>query len=114
MSKLRTCAHQDTIKIKGASSQDGGIGRFTWLTHTTKRRITTNLKLENNQNCQKFKLYGSPTTEKLKNHFFKIFIIIQLQLSAFSPHQEPFLKKETDRRGRDGKPDSKDSRQGRS
>ena len=32
---------------------------------TTKRR-TTNLKTKNNQNCQKSKLYGSPTTKELK------------------------------------------------
>ena len=35
------------------------------LPHTTKRR-TTNLKTKNNQNCQKIKLYGSPTTKELK------------------------------------------------
>ena len=34
--------------------------------HTTKRRTTTNLKTKNNQNCQKIKLYGSPTTKELK------------------------------------------------
>ena len=33
--------------------------------HTTKRRAT-NLKTKNNQNCQKIKLYGSPTTKELK------------------------------------------------
>ena len=33
---------------------------------TTKRRTTTNLKAKNNQNCQKIKLYGSPTTKELK------------------------------------------------
>ena len=38
------------------------------LPHTTKRRITTSLKTENNQNCQKIKLYGSPTTKELKKH----------------------------------------------
>ena len=32
---------------------------------TTKRRTTTNLKRKN-QNCQKIKLYGSPTTKELK------------------------------------------------
>ena len=35
------------------------------LPHTTQRR-TTNLKTKNNQNCQKIKLYGSPTTKELK------------------------------------------------
>ena len=48
-----------------ASSQDGGIGRYTLLPHTTKR-ITTNLKTKNNQNCQKIKLYESLTTKELK------------------------------------------------
>ena len=33
--------------------------------HTTERR-TTNLKTKNKQNCQKIKLYGSPTTKELK------------------------------------------------
>ena len=33
---------------------------------TTKRRTTTNLKTKNNKNCQKIKLYGSPTTKELK------------------------------------------------
>ena len=32
---------------------------------TTKTR-TTNLKIKNNQNCQKIKLYGSLTTKELK------------------------------------------------
>ena len=32
----------------------------------TKRRTTTNLTTENNQNFQKTKLYGSPTTKELK------------------------------------------------
>ena len=35
------------------------------LPHTTKR-ITTNLKTKNNQNCQKIKLYESLTTKELK------------------------------------------------
>ena len=34
--------------------------------HTTKRRTTTNLKTNNNPNCHKIKLYGSPTTKELK------------------------------------------------
>ena len=33
---------------------------------TTKRRTTTNLKMKNNQNCQKIKLYGNPTSKELK------------------------------------------------
>ena len=40
---------------------------------TTKRRITTNLKTKNNHNCQKIKLYGSPTTKELKKkHSFRL------------------------------------------
>ena len=35
-----------------SSGQDGGIGRYNLLPRTTKRRITTNLKAKNNQNCQ--------------------------------------------------------------
>ena len=33
---------------------------------TTKRTTTTNLKTKNNQNSQKIKPYGSPTTKELK------------------------------------------------
>ena len=33
-----------------------------------KRRVTTNLKIKNNQNCQETKQYGSPTTKELKTH----------------------------------------------
>ena len=36
------------------------------LPHTTRRRTITNPKTKNNQNCQKIKLYGSPTTKELK------------------------------------------------
>ena len=32
----------------------------------TTKRTTTNSKTKNNQNCQKIKLYGSPTTKELK------------------------------------------------
>ena len=31
-----------------ASSQDGGVGRYTLLSRTTKRRKTTDLKTKNN------------------------------------------------------------------
>ena len=34
------------------------------LPHTTKRKITTNLRTINK--CQKIKLYGTPTTKELK------------------------------------------------
>ena len=54
-------------KIKlGRSGQDGGIGRDPSLPCTTKRRITTNLKSINNQQYQKSKLHGTPTTKELK------------------------------------------------
>ena len=41
-----------------------------WLPpRTTKRRTTTNLKTENNQNCQKIELHGSLTTKELKKRY---------------------------------------------
>ena len=49
-----------------SSGQDGGIGRNPLLPHTTKRRITTNLKSINNQKCQKIKLHRTPITKELK------------------------------------------------
>ena len=48
------------------SVQDVGIGRYASLHYTTKRRITSNSKPKNNKNCQKIKLYGSQTINKLK------------------------------------------------
>ena len=39
---------------------------YALLSHTTKRRITTNLKTKNNQKCQKIKLCGTLTTKELK------------------------------------------------
>ena len=59
-------AFKDTIKKMMTSSQNGGISRYTVPPSTTKRRTTTNLKTKNNQNFQKIKLYGSPTTKELK------------------------------------------------
>ena len=44
----------------------GGVGRNPLLSHTTKRRITTNLKSINNQKCQKIKLHRTPITKELK------------------------------------------------
>ena len=39
---------------------------------TTQIRTTTNLKTKTTQNCQKIKLYGSPTTKELKKkHSFR-------------------------------------------
>ena len=58
---------QSTINVYlGTSGQEGGIGRYTLPPHTTKRRSTTNLKIKNNKNYQKIKLYGSLTTKELK------------------------------------------------
>ena len=48
----------------------GGAGRYTVPPCTTKRRTTTHLKTKNNQNCQKIKLYESPTTKELKKKHF--------------------------------------------
>ena len=48
------------------SGQDGGLGRYALLPHTTKGRATANLKTKNNQNCQKIELFRSPTTKELK------------------------------------------------
>ena len=48
------------------SGKDGNVGRYISLPHTTKRRITTNLKTKNNQNCQRIELYGSLTTKELQ------------------------------------------------
>ena len=52
----------------GSSSQHGDVGRNTLLPHTTKRRITTNVKTINNQNCQTIKLHGTLTTKEIKKH----------------------------------------------
>ena len=52
----------------GSYGQDRGVGRNTSLPNTTKRRITTNFKIKNNQNCPKIKLHGAPTTKELKKH----------------------------------------------
>ena len=61
---------QSTLQIKlGISGQDGGIGRHILPPCTTIKRITTNLKTENTQNCKKIKLYGSPTTKDLKKTY---------------------------------------------
>ena len=51
--------------------QDGGIGRNPLLPHTTKRRITTNIKSISNQKCQKIKLHETPTTKELKKQSTK-------------------------------------------
>ena len=45
--------------------------RRTTTKKKTKRRTTTNLKTKN-QNCQKIKLYGSPTSKDLKKHLFRL------------------------------------------
>ena len=49
------------------SGQDGDVGGYIFLLHTTKIRTTTNLKTKTNQNYQKIEIYGSPTIKELKN-----------------------------------------------
>ena len=51
-----------------SSDQDAHVVRNALLPRTSKRRITTNLKTINDQNCQKIKLHGTPTTKELKKH----------------------------------------------
>ena len=62
---LNTTGHSWRVR---SSSQDRGVGRNASLPLTTKRKITTNVKAKNNQNCQKIKLHGSPTTKELKKY----------------------------------------------
>ena len=64
---MRHTAVNVAVKVKLTSSQHGGVGRHIVPPHTTKR-TTTNLKTQNNQNCQKIELHGSPTTKELKKH----------------------------------------------
>ena len=52
--------------IHATSSQDGGVGRYIFPPHSSKRRTTTNLKTKINQDCQKIEPYRSPTTKELK------------------------------------------------
>ena len=40
--------------------------RYTLPPCTTKIRTTKNLKTKHNPNCQKIRLYASPTTKELK------------------------------------------------
>ena len=54
------------IEGPGVLAKDGSIGRNPSLPHTTKRRITINLKSINNQKHHKNKLQGTPTTKELK------------------------------------------------
>ena len=62
---LKVCSFQAKPAF-GTSSQDGGISRRASPPCTTIKRITTNLKTKNSQNCQKIELCGSPTTKDLK------------------------------------------------
>ena len=57
-----------TLWASWTSRQDGGVGINASLSHTTERRITTNLKTKNTQDYQKIKLHGTPTTKELKKH----------------------------------------------
>ena len=56
-----------TKSIVGTSSQDGGIGRYTVLPCTTKRRATTNLKTKNNQYCREI---GKSDNQGVKKETF--------------------------------------------
>ena len=51
-----------------------GVGRYSFLPHATKRRITTNLKTKNNQNCQKIEQCRSLTTKELKKKHSSRFV----------------------------------------
>ena len=55
-------------KTRG-SSQDGGIGRNASVLHTTKRRITTNLKAINKQKCQKNQTAWNSNNQRVKETF---------------------------------------------
>ena len=68
--------------------QDGGIGRNVLLPHTTKRRITTNLKTMNNQNFQDIKLHGSPTTKELNKHSSRP--VLQAELGSWVGGKDPW------------------------
>ena len=61
--------------------QDEGIGRYALLCSTIKRRTTTNLKTENNQNCEKIELYGSPTTKELKKKYSSRLVMVGKQVA---------------------------------
>ena len=63
-----------------SSGQHGGIDRNPLLPHTTKRRITINLKSINNQKCHKIKLYGTPTTTELKKQSNKTARLVRMQM----------------------------------
>ena len=55
-----------------SSGQDEGIGRYTSLPRTTKRRITTNLITKTTRAARKIELYESPTSTDLKKkHSFR-------------------------------------------
>ena len=51
------------------SGQDGGIDRHAPPPCPTIKKITTNLKQKNTQNCQKIKLHGSLITKDLKKPY---------------------------------------------
>ena len=68
------------IVQRKSSSQDGGIGRNPLHPHTTKRRITTNVKSINNQKCQKIKLHGTLTTTELKKQSTRTTRLVRLQM----------------------------------
>ena len=58
-----------SLKFSVTAGQDGSIGTNALPPCTTIRRITTNFKMKNIQNCKKIELYGSPTTKDLKKPY---------------------------------------------
>ena len=52
------------------SSKDGGVGRTASFPCTTKRRITTNLKTKNNQNCQRSQTAWKSNNQEVKEETF--------------------------------------------
>ena len=63
---------EQTRKRTHGLDQDGGVGRNTLLSGTTKKRITTNLKAVDNQNCQNSNLHGTQTTKELNKNSSRV------------------------------------------
>ena len=48
------------------------------------KKDNTNLKTKNNQNCQKIKLYGSPTTKELKKkHSSRLVVGVEMDSQSW-------------------------------
>ena len=79
----------NNLKKNLSSDQDGGVNTNPSLPHTTKRRITTNVKLINNQKCQKIKLHGTPTTKELKKKSTRPTRLVRWAMWANSEKPQP-------------------------